>query len=1287
MPTHFNRVAARFRDSLDEFIERMEDGKAGRRDKYGRRTQLWHDYEYQRQRRARRHKSKQEEAERLERIKHDSEDEEEEEEPRMSGALGSEDGSTAVESTRRGEETRVGGTFSGTTWRESGGGTRSSRAGTNRGTGDRGGQSIGTYNQAGESRRNGNREEESQPVERRREGPEGPVTTINGQRTRVPHSISSNTTTQNTNARSRSGGTTGQNSTISSAEAGSTNAGTRSQRRLRSDSERGENRHDSRQGSRQHLYHIHESNDADVSTASSSMGFKTSHVSAFAKPDEHEDPLPATVDQEAQKSRVRFSGINYSPSSSKVTQPPIPEEAEPNEGFLDAQQHKEPTSDDFNPQTSEQPRSETQGYKESALAGQMHSLLVETMAEKSKQDESGLEESSNQETISDVQQHEGLTPEQLETERQDTSKTVAFVSKEASLNGQTHENLAEPVSEGSNGSTPVSREPMCDKSEENAEQHEKCLSGGEESHDREDSETETQDLEKHLSEASEAKEQEREETDDKETPQKRARDEEPELKGQEDKRLEQRMPEDQIYDKIEIAKPEYSEARVETLRGEESGPEDYEDGQVKVEEPRFEGSAPEAHEPEYSGPDNPEQEVLKGEESRKGDSQAKAINTAIIERGESKQEHKQANSTSNVSEQTEYDEEVPTVGPRTEELVAAESRLKITEPGRLRQQGVDHETVNIESLKSEGPELAGSGPMEPKQQAVTQELEQKGTNILEPDTETFEQKNLQQAQFEPDDSNQEGFKLEVLSQEVMPDDSNQDKTQNTRDEPEVQQQEDATMAKSNNQTFKSKKMELTHFTSETPDRGEDQVLAQAESRQEEPQIQDLVSAVDKESHTAKYDVVHSPKSTQESQPQDLAPNIPSSSALPNKNRGLSDDVSSLYSIADAEEQYHSNISSMSSLESMRTHVHRVLEKKTGQKATSAESSEGESISESEEDDSEDEISDIEDDSEEDLNSLKSRETKMHSTELPIPSGIRGGGSSPGIEGVDRGTEPDELEYNEHEDFDDEYKIDESGDEDIHVNDKKSTTIPERERRAYCGLNSENVSAEESSQSDDQDEIPRAFTRRSTIYSRVRGEKYSMARSDDDVTSDAFRRESRTYVGTGGERYSTARSSEADIDDSDPGFAKASRSKGKACNDRNKKKPAAENTKKKSRGTKVYPIIVFDGMKAVMLTCFQSRSPNRACLAAIARRTKATDLRLRRRPNSNLVRVNSHTDSVTDHSVITQAVGNQRLSMSQPQDLENQIQTPGTKRAKCRDHRTRLGSEEVNHSRAAPGSRS
>ncbi|KAI4211923.1 MAG: hypothetical protein LQ351_005263 [Letrouitia transgressa] len=73
MPTALTRVAVRLRDSLDEFIERMEDGEAGRRDKYGRKTQLWHDHEYQRKRRLRRHRSKIEVSERLKRINNDSE--------------------------------------------------------------------------------------------------------------------------------------------------------------------------------------------------------------------------------------------------------------------------------------------------------------------------------------------------------------------------------------------------------------------------------------------------------------------------------------------------------------------------------------------------------------------------------------------------------------------------------------------------------------------------------------------------------------------------------------------------------------------------------------------------------------------------------------------------------------------------------------------------------------------------------------------------------------------------------------------------------------------------------------------------------------------------------------------------------------------------------------------------------------------------------------------------------------------------------------------------------------
>lgn len=73
MPITLTRVAVRLRDSLDEFIERIEDGEAGRRDKYGRKTQLWYDHEYQRKRRLRRHRSKKEDSERLKRINNDSE--------------------------------------------------------------------------------------------------------------------------------------------------------------------------------------------------------------------------------------------------------------------------------------------------------------------------------------------------------------------------------------------------------------------------------------------------------------------------------------------------------------------------------------------------------------------------------------------------------------------------------------------------------------------------------------------------------------------------------------------------------------------------------------------------------------------------------------------------------------------------------------------------------------------------------------------------------------------------------------------------------------------------------------------------------------------------------------------------------------------------------------------------------------------------------------------------------------------------------------------------------------
>ncbi|KAL9589791.1 MAG: hypothetical protein Q9203_001401 [Teloschistes exilis] len=52
MLTNFlTRVARRFRDASEEWIEQVEDHEAGRRDKYGRKTQAWYEHDYERQRR------------------------------------------------------------------------------------------------------------------------------------------------------------------------------------------------------------------------------------------------------------------------------------------------------------------------------------------------------------------------------------------------------------------------------------------------------------------------------------------------------------------------------------------------------------------------------------------------------------------------------------------------------------------------------------------------------------------------------------------------------------------------------------------------------------------------------------------------------------------------------------------------------------------------------------------------------------------------------------------------------------------------------------------------------------------------------------------------------------------------------------------------------------------------------------------------------------------------------------------------------------------------------------
>lgn len=46
------RVARRVKDACDEWIERADDHEHGRRDKWGRKNQAWHEHEYERQRRS-----------------------------------------------------------------------------------------------------------------------------------------------------------------------------------------------------------------------------------------------------------------------------------------------------------------------------------------------------------------------------------------------------------------------------------------------------------------------------------------------------------------------------------------------------------------------------------------------------------------------------------------------------------------------------------------------------------------------------------------------------------------------------------------------------------------------------------------------------------------------------------------------------------------------------------------------------------------------------------------------------------------------------------------------------------------------------------------------------------------------------------------------------------------------------------------------------------------------------------------------------------------------------------
>ncbi|KAL8717895.1 MAG: hypothetical protein Q9225_004905 [Loekoesia sp. 1 TL-2023] len=60
------RLAHRLKDACDEYIERIEDSQSGHRDKYGRKTQLWHEREYERERRRRKREARRKEKEMIE---------------------------------------------------------------------------------------------------------------------------------------------------------------------------------------------------------------------------------------------------------------------------------------------------------------------------------------------------------------------------------------------------------------------------------------------------------------------------------------------------------------------------------------------------------------------------------------------------------------------------------------------------------------------------------------------------------------------------------------------------------------------------------------------------------------------------------------------------------------------------------------------------------------------------------------------------------------------------------------------------------------------------------------------------------------------------------------------------------------------------------------------------------------------------------------------------------------------------------------------------------------------
>lgn len=83
------RITHRLKDAREEYTERIQDSKSGHRDKYGRKTHLWHEREYERERRRRKREHKRKE-------KGMADGEGKKIEAVMSGAIPKDDGDVAL---------------------------------------------------------------------------------------------------------------------------------------------------------------------------------------------------------------------------------------------------------------------------------------------------------------------------------------------------------------------------------------------------------------------------------------------------------------------------------------------------------------------------------------------------------------------------------------------------------------------------------------------------------------------------------------------------------------------------------------------------------------------------------------------------------------------------------------------------------------------------------------------------------------------------------------------------------------------------------------------------------------------------------------------------------------------------------------------------------------------------------------------------------------------------------------------------------------------------------------